>query len=74
MQEQVSPAPAQGSVKQVGQDVRQSRAKLLSSLHAEIEDLRQEILKKKSGRSDLRPKMFIINVLVRSFSPSSHEC
>ena len=50
MQEQVSPSPAQGGqLSKPMQDLRQSRAKLLNSLQAEIEDLRQEILKKKSG-------------------------
>jgi len=47
--EQVSPSPAQGGqLTKPMQDLRQSRAKLLNSLQAEIEDLRQEILKKKS--------------------------
>ena len=32
-----------------GQDVKQSKAKLLNSLKGEIEELRQEIIKKKSG-------------------------
>ena len=33
------------------QELKQSKAKLLASLKGEIEELRQEILKKKSGES-----------------------
>jgi hypothetical protein len=46
MQVQVSPYPATRN----GQEVRQSRSKLLHSLRLEVDELRQDILKKKTGK------------------------
>jgi hypothetical protein len=45
VQVQVSPYPGNRS----GQEVRQSRSKLLQSLRVEVDELRQDILKKKTG-------------------------
>jgi hypothetical protein len=42
---QVSPYPGNRN----GQEVRQSRTKLLLSLKLEVDELRQDILKKKTG-------------------------